>query len=145
MCVTESFCCTAESNPLYIICGMVQLLSCVRLFATPRTAARQASLSITISWSLLKCMSIESVMPPNHLILCRPLLFLPSISPSIRVFSNHQLYFHKKCKKKKKKKKSVLLSQFYIGSSKSWAGWRTFQTSLSVRGSVGLETGPLVP
>ena len=54
----------------------------------PRTAARQASLSITNSWSLLKLMSIESVMPSNHLILCRPLLLLPSIFPSIRVFAN---------------------------------------------------------
>ena len=55
---------------------------------TPWTAARQASLSITSSWSLLKLMSIESVMPSNHLILCRPLLLLPSIFPSNRVFSN---------------------------------------------------------
>ena len=60
----------------------------VRLFVTPWTAARQASLSITNSQSLLKLMSIESVMPSNHLILCHPLLFLPSIFPSIRVFSN---------------------------------------------------------
>ena len=66
----------------------VQLLSRVRLFATPWTAACQASLSITNSRSLPKPMSIESVMPPNHLILCRPLLLLPSIFPSIRVFSN---------------------------------------------------------
>ena len=66
----------------------VQSLSCVRLFATPRTAARQASLSITNSQSLLKLMSIESMMPSNHLILCRPLLLLLSIFPSIRVFSN---------------------------------------------------------
>ena len=66
----------------------VQSLSCVRLFATPWTAARQASLSITNSRSLLKLMSIESVMPSNHLILCHPLLLLPSIFPSIRVFSN---------------------------------------------------------
>ena len=63
----------------------VQSLSCVRLFETPWTAARQASLSITNSLSLLKRMSIESVMPSNHLILCRPLLLSPSISPSIRV------------------------------------------------------------
>jgi len=56
--------------------------------ATPWTAARQASLSFTISWSLLKLMSIESMMPSNHLILCHPLLLLPSISPSIRVFSD---------------------------------------------------------
>ena len=66
----------------------VQSLSCVQLFATPWTAARQASLSITNSWSLLKLMSIESVMPSNHLILSCPLLLQPSIFPSIRVFSN---------------------------------------------------------
>ena len=66
----------------------VQLLSHVLLFATPWTAVCQASLSITNSWSLLKLMSIESVMPSNHLILCRPLFLLPSIFPSIRVFSN---------------------------------------------------------
>ena len=64
------------------------VLSRVRLSVTPRTAASQASLSITNSWSLPKPMSIESVMPSNHLILCRPLLLLPSIFPSIRVFSN---------------------------------------------------------
>jgi len=60
----------------------------VCLFATPWTTAHQASLSFTISWSLLKFMSIESVMPSNHLILCRSLLLLPSIFPSIRVFSS---------------------------------------------------------
>ena len=66
----------------------VQLLSRVRLFVTPWTAARQASLSITNSRSLLKLMPIESVIPSNHLILCHPLLLPPSIFPSIRVFSN---------------------------------------------------------
>ena len=66
----------------------VQLLSRVRLFATPGTAARQASLSITISWSSLRLMSIQSVTPPSHLILCYPLLLLPPIPPSITVFSN---------------------------------------------------------
>ena len=66
----------------------VQSLSRVRLFATPWTAACQASLSFTNSQSLLELMFIESVMPSNHLILCRPLLLLPSILPSIRVFSN---------------------------------------------------------
>ena len=66
----------------------VQSLSHVRLFATPWTAACQASLSITNSWRLLKLMSITSVMPFNHLILCHPLLLLPSIFPSIKVFSN---------------------------------------------------------
>ena len=70
--------------PTYI----VQSPSCVQLFAIPWTAALQASLSFTISWSLLKLMSIESVMPSNHLMLCCPLLFWPSIFPSIRVFSN---------------------------------------------------------
>ena len=69
----------------------VQSLSHVRLFATPWTAPYQASLSITNSWSLLKLMSIELVMPSNHLILCRPLLLLPSIFPSIRVFSNESV------------------------------------------------------
>jgi len=66
----------------------VQLLSCIQLFVTPWTAAHQASLSFTISWSLLKLMSIELVMASNHLILCCPLLLLPSIFPSIRVSSN---------------------------------------------------------
>ena len=66
----------------------VQLLSCVQLFAAPWTAAYQASLAITISGSLLKLMSIELVMPSNHLVLCRPLLLLPSTFPSIKVFSN---------------------------------------------------------
>ena len=66
----------------------VQSLSRVQLFATPWTAAHQASLSITISWGSLKLMSIETVMPSNHLILYRPLLLLSSIFPSIRVFSN---------------------------------------------------------
>ena len=69
----------------------VQSLSHVRLFATPWTAACQASLSIANSRSLLKLMSIESVMPSNHLILCHPLLLLPSIFPSIRVFSNESV------------------------------------------------------
>ena len=73
---------------MYAIVVAVQLLSRVWLFATPWITAHQASLSFTNSWSLLKLMSIESVMPSNHLILCHPLLLLPSISPSIRVFSN---------------------------------------------------------
>ena len=70
------------------VISSVQSLSSVRLFETPWTAAHQASLSITNSWSLLKLMSIESVMPSNHLILCCPLLLLSSIFPSIRVFPN---------------------------------------------------------
>ena len=69
----------------------VQSLSCVQLFATPWTAAHQASLSFTISPRLLKLMFIELVMPSNHLILCCPLLLLPSSFPSIRVFSNESV------------------------------------------------------
>ena len=71
-----------------IVVVVVQSLSRVQLFATPWTAAHQAPLSFTISWSLLKLMSIESVRPSNHLIICLPLLFLSLIFPSIRVFSN---------------------------------------------------------
>ena len=70
----------------------VQSLSCVQLFATPRTAACQASLFITNSQSLLKLMLIESVMPSKHLILCCPLLLLPSIFPSLRVFFNESVF-----------------------------------------------------
>ena len=78
-----------NSQSLFICSfSSVQLLSHVRLFATPWIAARQASLSITNSRRLLKLMSIESVMPSSHLIHCRPLILLPSIPPSIRVFSN---------------------------------------------------------
>ena len=71
----------------WIVVAVFQSLSCVQLFATPWTAALQASLFFTTSWSLLKLMSIESVMPSNHLILCHPLL-LSSVFSSIRVFSN---------------------------------------------------------
>jgi len=85
----------AGSLPLVTpVVVVVRLLSCVPLFATPRTAAHQASLFFTISPSLLKLMSIESAIPPNHLILCLPLFFLPSIFPSIRVLragSSHHM------------------------------------------------------
>ena len=89
----RSACRTVESGEEHLTTrkeciSSVQSLSRVRLFATPLTAARQTSLSITNSWSLLKLMPIESVMPPSHLVLCRPLLLLPSIPPSIRVFSS---------------------------------------------------------
>ena len=72
----------------FVAVAVVQLLSHVQLFVTPWTAALQSSLSFIISWSLLKLMSIESVMPSNPLILCQPLLLLPSIFPNISVFSN---------------------------------------------------------
>ena len=74
-----------------ITISVVQSLNRVQLFATSWTAAFQASMSITKSWSLLKLMSIESVMPSNHLALCHPLLLLLSIFPSIRVFSNESV------------------------------------------------------
>ena len=83
LCYTVGHCCLSI---LYVV--VVWLLSCVWLFVTPWTTAHQASLSITSSRSLPKLMSIESAMPSNHLILCRPLLLLPSIFPNIRVFSN---------------------------------------------------------
>ena len=75
----------------FILRNSVQLLSCVQFFVTSWTEACQASLSITNSWNLLKLMSIKSVMPTNHLILCHPLLLLPSIFPSIRVFSKESV------------------------------------------------------
>ena len=86
-------------NPYFaadLLCDLEQfvvfhLLICVQLFATPWTAAHQATLSFTISQSFLKLMSIELVMPSNHLILCRPFLLLPSVCPSIRVFSNESV------------------------------------------------------
>ena len=77
---------------------VVQLLSHVGLFASPWTAVCQASLSFTVSQSLLKLLSIELVMPSNHLILCHPFLLPPSIFPSIRVFSNESV-FHIRCPK----------------------------------------------
>ena len=81
-----------ESTLLHSSVQFSSVQSLIRLFATPWTAAHQASLSITNSRSLLKLMSIESVMPFSHLILCRPLLLPPSIFPSIRVFSNESFF-----------------------------------------------------
>ena len=78
---------TATRPPVVFV---VQWLSCVPLFATPWAAAHQASLSFSLSQSLLKLLSIESVMPSSHLILCHPLLILPSVFPSIRVFSSEE-------------------------------------------------------
>ena len=97
----------------------VQLLSHVRIVATPGTAACQASLSFTISWSFLKLTSIESVMPSNHLILCRPLLLLPSIFPSIRVFSN-ELVLHIRWKK-------YWIFSFSISPSNEYLGLISFR------------------
>ena len=106
----------------------VQLLSCVQLISTPWTATCQASLSITNSWNLLKLMSIELVMPSNHLILCCPLLLLPSIFPSIRVFS-HESALHIRWPK-------YWSFSFNISSSNEyqdwfplgWTGWISLQS-----------------
>ena len=98
----------------------VQLLSRVRLFATPWTVARQASPSITNSWSILKLMSIELVMPSNHLILCRPLLLPPSIFPSIRVFSNESVLCIRWAK--------YWSFSFSISSSNEYSGLISFRT-----------------
>ena len=87
-CLNKIYTSPSISQKYFPLVVVVQSLSHVRFLATPWTVAHQASLSIAISWSLLKRMSIESMMPSNHLALCRPLLLLPSIFPSIKVFSN---------------------------------------------------------
>ena len=86
--LVENHCPCHFSSVKVVRVSSVHWLSCVQLHATVWTAAHQASLSITNSWSLLKLVSIKCVMPSNHLILCRPLLLLPSVFPSIRVFSS---------------------------------------------------------
>ena len=102
------------------------------LFATPWTTARQASLSFTVSQGLFKLMSIESVMPSNHLILCRPLLLLPSILPSIRVFSNESV-LHIKCPK-------YWSFSFSISPSNEYSGLISFRMNwldlLAVQGTL---------
>ena len=105
---------------LFIV--VVQLLSHVWLFATPRTAACQAFLSITNFWTLLKLRSIESVMPSNHLILCRPLLLLPSIFPSLRVFSNDSV-LHIRWPKYWSFSFSISPSNEYSGLISFWMDW----------------------
>ena len=100
----------------------VQSLSRVRLIVTPWTAGHQASLSITNSQSLLKLMSIKSVRPSNHLILCLPLLFLPSIFPSIRVFSNESVLLIR-WPKNWSFSFSISPSNEYSGLISFWIGW----------------------
>ena len=106
----------------------VQSLSRVRLFATPWTAAHQASLSITNSRSSPKLMSIESVMPSNHLILCHPLLLLPSIFPSIRVFSSESALHIRWPKYWSFSFKSVLPRNTQDWSPLGWIGWISLQS-----------------
>ena len=106
----------------------VQLLSHVWHFATPWTEAQQASLSITNSWSLLKLMSIESVMPTNHLILLCPLFLLPSIFPSIRVFSNDSVLHIRWPKYWSSASASVLPMNTQDWSHLGWTGWLSLQS-----------------
>ena len=106
----------------------VQSLSHVRLFATPWIAARQASLSITNSHSLPKLISIELVMTSNHLILCRPLLLLPSIPPSIRVFSNESTLRMKWPKYWSSALASFLPKNTQGWSPLEWTGWISLQS-----------------
>ena len=107
----------------------VHLLSHVWLFVIPRTAAYQASLSITNSWSLLKLMSIESVMPFNHLILCHPLLLPPSIFPSIRVFFQWVTSLHQVVKVLEfQLQPSVLPLNIQDWFPLGWTGWISLQS-----------------
>ena len=106
----------------------VQSLNRVWLFATPWIAARQASLSITISWSSLKLTSVKSVMPSSHLILCHPLLLLPPIPPSIRVFSNEST-LHMRWPKYWSFSFSIIPSKEHQDwSPLEWTGWISLQS-----------------
>ena len=116
----------------FSLLSSVQLLSRFLLFATPWTAAHQASLSITNSWSLLKLMSIEAVMPSNHLILFHPLLLPPSIFSSIRVFSNESVFYIRRPK--------YWSFSFSISPSNEYSGLISFMTDwldlLAVQGAL---------
>ena len=116
------------SSPLSVQFSSIQLLNCVQLFATPWTAARQASLSIISSWSLPKPMSIELVMPSNHLILCCPPLLLPSIFPSIRVLSNESALCIRWPKYWSFSFISVLPMNTQDWSPLGWTGWISLQS-----------------
>ena len=106
----------------------VQSLSCIRLFVTPWIAARQASLSINNSQSLLRLTSIESVMPPSHLILCHPLLLLSPILPCIRVFSNEST-LRMRWPKYWSFSFSIIPSKEHPGLiSFGWTGWMSLQS-----------------
>ena len=105
----------------------VQSLSCEWLFATPWTGARQASLSITNSWNPPKPMSTESIMPSSHLILCSPLLLLPSIFPSIRVFSNESA-LHIRWPKYWSFSFNILPMKTQDWSPLGWTGWISLQS-----------------
>ena len=108
----------------------VHLLSCVQLFVASWTAAHQASLSFTITWSLLKFVSIESVMPSNHLILCHPLLLLPSVFPSIRVFTDESVPCIRwpKYWLKYSVSASIIPKNTQDWSPLEWTGWISLQS-----------------
>ena len=129
MCIRENIT-KMPKYDLHIFClsQSVHLLSHVLLFATPWTAAHQASLSITKSWSLLKLMSIESMMPSNHFILCRPLLLPPSIFPGIRVLSNESVLHIRWPKYGVLASVSVLSMNTQDWSSLGWTGWISLQS-----------------
>ena len=116
-----------RSFPVHII-SSIHSLSCVRLFLTPWTAACKASLSIINSWSLLKLMSIETMMLSSHLILCRPLLLLPPIFPSIRLFSNESTLSWGGQSIGVSASASVLPMYIQGGFSLGWTGWICLQS-----------------
>ena len=117
---------------MFLQFNLVQSLSSVQLFATPWTATHQSSRSITNLWSFLKLTSIESVVPSNHLILCHPLLLLPSICPSIRVFSNDSVFLIRW--------PDFWSFSFIIGPSNEYSGLIPFMTDwfdlLAVQGTL---------
>ena len=119
---------TKTVNDISVQFSSVQSLSRVWLFATSWTAAHQASLSITNSWSPPKTMAIESVMPSNHLILCHPLLLLPSIFPSIRVFSNESTLHIRWPSIGVSASTSVLPMNIQDWSPLGWTGWISLQS-----------------
>ena len=120
--------CTYIIYTCMLCISSVQSLSRVQLFATPWTEVCQASLSITNSWSLLKLMSIGSMMPSSHLILCHLLLLLPSIFPSIRVFSNESV-LHIRWPKYWSLSFSISPSNEYSGLIPlGWTGWISLQS-----------------
>ena len=127
MCAIQT--CTVQGIYVYMY-QSVQSLSRIRLLATPWTAAHQATLSITISQSLLKLMSIESVMPSNHLILCCPLLLLPSIFPSIRVFSYGQFSASIGQSTGVSASASVLPMNIQDWFPLGWTGWISLQSKV---------------
>ena len=127
-----------SSLPALLTLSSVQLLSHVQLFATPWTTTHQDSLSITNSRNLLKLMSIESVMPSNHLILCRPRLLLPSIFRSIRVFSNESV-LHIRWPKYWSFSISISPSNEYSGLISfriDWLDWRRMDTCICMAESL---------